>query len=314
MIYIIIMHEKNIKKLDLNLLVALKALLEERHISRAAQKIDLSQPAMSRALERLRLVLDDALLVKSRRGYDLTPRANNIYPLLKNILLEVQQIITPAEFHPETTQAEIVIATRDYESTIILPTLLSVISQAAPFLKFRIIPLIGDPVSLLDNQEADLILSGTDHTASTICRNHLLTDNFTCLVAANNPLTQKQLTLKKFVNLKHCLVTITGSGPSPVDELLAERQLTRNLVVKVPHFLSAVYLVSASDLIITLPTQLALLMSQNKQIKLLRPPLSIPTFSIYMYWHIRNQNNPVHQWVRKMARKYRLTTTTECTP
>jgi DNA-binding transcriptional LysR family regulator len=99
------------------------------------------------------------------------------------------------------------------------------------------------------------------------------------------------------------MVSITGFGPGLVDNVLAQNGLTRKIKVKVPHFLAASFIVASTDLVVTLPRKVGLLLSQQKKIILLEPPLKIPSFSIYLYWHIRNKNNPTHTWVRKIIRE-----------
>ena len=98
--------------------------------------------------------------------------------------------------------------------------------------------------------------------------------------------------------MKHCLITILGAGPGYVDELLAEQGLQREIAIHIPHFLAASYIVADSNFIVTLPRRLVLLLSDNKRISIAEPPFKIPYFPIHLYWHSRNQNNPMHQWVR----------------
>lgn len=291
----------NIKSLDLNLLVTLKALLEEKHISRAATRIGLSQPAMSRALARLRHAFNDPLLVKSTGGLDLSARATDLYQPLLNVLADINQLITPPSSHPSTMQGEIVIATRDNEMVSILPQVINCISKDAPGLTLRIVPLIGDDLSPLEHNKVDFIMTGTDSKSATLCRSTLYKEDFVCLVAENNPVVQN-FTLEKFVKMKHCMVTITGFGPGFVDTILAQKGLKRKITITVPHFLAASYIVASTDLVVTLPRKVGLLLSQQKNITLLEPPIKITSFSIYLYWHIRNKNNPTHTWLRKIIR------------
>lgn len=296
------MRETNLRSLDLNLLVALKALLDEKHVTRAAKRVGLSQPAMSRALGRLRQILKDPLLVKHTSGLCLTTRAQNLYQPLQNIFIEINHVLSPPSFNPAEMQGEIVISTRDYETVTFLPPLINFLSKEAPGLKLHVIPLVGDDLISLDNHEVDIIIAGTESKSATLSRHTLFKENFVCLVSGDNPITQKKFTLDKFIAMKHCLVTISGLGPGLVDSILAEQGLAREVVIRVPHFLAASYIVADSDLIVTLPRRIGLLLSQNIKIKLLEPPIKIPDFSIFLYWHIRNQNNPMHKWMRNTIR------------
>ncbi len=296
------MHETNLRSIDLNLLTALKALLDEKHVTRAAHKINLSQPAMSRALARLRQLLKDPLLVKGKNGLDLSSRAQLLYNPLQNILKEIHCIISPPTNDPLLMKDEITIATRDYEMVAVLPKIIQYISKHAPGLTLRIVHLTGDNLSLLEENKVDFILSGTDNQSATLYRHQLFQEDFVCLVSAKNSFLKKDFTLKKFLQMKHCLVTINGFGPGIVDTILSEKGLKREIIIRVPHFLAAAYIVADSDLIVTLPRHAGLLVSQHNKLRLLEPPLKIPSFSIYLYWHARNQNNPVHQWLRKSTK------------
>lgn len=296
------MHKTNLKSLDLNLLVVLKALLDEKHVTRAAERVGLSQPAMSRALGRLRVMFRDPLLVKSAKGLCLTAKAEELYQPLKNILMDVTQLVSPTTFEPAVIQKEIVIATRDYEATVILPHIINKVSNEAPNLSFKIIPLIGDDLSPLENQEIDFVISGSENQSTTLLRSLLYKDRFTCLVSANNKIILEKLTLSKYLSMKHCLVTIRNMGHGPVDRTLQMKNLKRNIYLRITHFLAASDIVASSDMIITLPHRLGQHLVQQKRHVMLDPPLKLPEIPIYLYWHLRNQHNPLNQWLRTIIR------------
>ncbi len=298
------MRIMNIKNLDLNLLVALNALLEEKHVSRAAERIHLSQPATSRALARLRDMFQDPLLVKGKNGMILTTRALELYAPLQNILREVTNIIAPQTTKPADMQGEIVIATRDYELATILPSVISQITTLAPLLKLTIVQINSDDFAPLENHQVDFVLSGTEKSSSTLHRRTLINEGFACLTAKKNTLTGNKLTLNRFLAMKHCLITTSNVGMGAVDSLLAQKNLKRNVVVRMPHFLAAAEVIAHSDLIITLPRSLAVKLAREKNLKLHEPPLTIPKFPIYLYWHTRNQTNTIHQFIRDMIRRH----------
>lgn len=296
------MRETHIRNLDLNLLVALNALLEEKHVSRAADRINLSQPATSRALARLREMFKDPLLVKGKSGMTLTARAEELYEPLQSILREVGQMVSPVTTEPAAMQGEIVIATRDYELATILPPAISKITALAPNLKISIVPIIGDDFSPLENHHVDFILAGTEKSSAALHRSTICDESFVCLTARNNRLVGKRLTLATFLKMKHCLITTSNVGTGIVDSLLAAKNVKRNVVLRIPHFLAAASVVAHTDLIITLPRSLAEKLAKEQGLKLHEPPLKIPKFPLYLYWHARNQTNPVHQFVRKIIK------------
>jgi len=295
------MRETNLKKLDLNLLVALNALLEECHVSRAANRINLSQPAMSRALARLRIMFKDPLLIKGSTGMMLTVRAQDLYQPLQSILRDITHIVAPPTFDPKTMHGEIVIAARDYELATILPKVITKVTTLAPHLKLSVLQLFGDNLSLLEHQ-ADFALAGTESKSATLHRTTLFEEKFSCIQSRKNSTIHQKMNLKKYLQMKHCLVTISSFGLSIVDQILAQKKLKRNVVIRVPHFLAVSHIVAHSDLVATLPHRLCELISQQENIVLLDPPLKIPTFPIYLYWHVRNQENPMHKWFRELIK------------
>ncbi len=296
------MHETNLRSIDLNLLVALHALLEEKHVTRAAERISLSQPAMSRALTRLRETFQDPLLVKGARGMVLTARAIDLYHPLQNILREISNIVSTPSIDPATMQGEIVIATRDYELAAVLPKVIGQATLDAPHLKLSIVPLSGDDLGPLEHHNVDFVLAGTDKTTSTLHRYTLYEEDFVCLISRNNPVMHRKMDLETYVSMKHCLVTIKNFGLGYVDTLLAKRNLKRNVVVRIPHFLAASHIIADSELVVTLPRRLGELLSINEKIVLVAPQFNIPRFPVFLYWHARNQNNPIHKWLRMIIR------------
>ena len=292
------MREVNLSSLDLNLLVVLKALLDERHVTRAAEKIGLSQPAMSRALGRLRVMFKDQLLVKGASGMSLTARASELYQPLQKILSDVNQIMTAPTFEPAEMTGEIVIATRDYEMAAILPEAIRAITDEAPGLTIRIVPMTRDDLIPLEHHEVDFVIAGTDRDSSTLVRKTLVTDNFVCVVSAGQSLAKKKLTLETYLAGRHCLISFTEFRSSIIDSSLAQMGHERKAIVRVPQFLAAAHIVAGTDLILTIPKKLGKLFVESQQFVPLDLPFEVPSFSIYIYWHIRNENNPMHSWVR----------------
>jgi DNA-binding transcriptional LysR family regulator len=297
------MHKVNIKSLDLNLLVALSALLEEKHVSRAALRANLSQPAMSRVLGRLRVMFADPLLVKGTRGMVLTARAITLNEPLQIILRDIENLVKPPAINPQEMQGEIVIACRDYELVTIMPQAINIISQQAPLLSIRIVQLIGDDLSLLEQHKVDFVLAGTNSSSATLHRHTLFNDSFVCALASNNPYAKQPLTLERYIQMKHCLVTISNVGMGIVDEILEKKNMQRNITVFVPYFLGALSVIEYSDLIITLPKRVGEWFANHGKIVLLEPPLTICSFAIHLYWHQRNHQNPIHQWVKEVIKK-----------
>lgn len=293
------MRDVHLSSLDLNLLVALKALLDERNVTRAADSVGLSQPAMSRALQRLRVMFKDPLLVKGAGGMTLTARALSLSVPLQNILTDITRIVAEPALEPSQMRGEIVLATRDYEMAAILPEVFRKVLNTAPGLDLRVQPLIGDDLSPLERNEVDFVIAGTDHNSASLRRKTVLKDNFVCVLSAKNPAAKKKLTLEKYLSMRHCVTMITDYRTGIVDKHLADLGQSRNAVVKVPYFMFAASPILAnSDLIATIPRRLGALLAERKDLVLVDLPFKVRDFTIYLYWHVRNQNNPMNIWLR----------------
>ena len=232
----------------------------------------------------------------------LTSKAKQLYQPLKTILFDITQLVSPTTFEPSLIQKEIVIATRDYESTVILPEIIKAVSKEAPNISFRIIPLAGDDLTPLEHQEIDFVIAGSESQSTTLFRYTLFKDKFTCLVSPENKILNEKLTLSKYLAMKHCLVTIRNTGHGVVDGILQRKKMKRNIHVRMPHFLAAANAVACSDMIITLPYRLGAHLCQQKRHVIVEPPLKLPDIPIYLYWHLGNQNNLLNQWLRKIIR------------
>lgn len=295
------MREMNLRTIDLNLLIALKALLEEQHVTRAANRIHLSQPAMSRSLQKLRRIFNDPLLVRSKNGLCLTSRAQGLQSQLQGILNDIQDMIVQPSQNPALMKGEMTIATRDYEIATVLPKVIQEVTRHAPHLKISIITLTNENFDRLETQEVDFIITASESDSATLHRKKLFEDDFVCLLSADNPIEQHELTLEKFIELNHGMISISGFGPGIVDLELAKHKLQREVMLRTSHFLCIPYLIVNTNLIITLPRKLGELLSQQANIKLLEAPFPIEPFPVYLYWHIKNHNNPIHQWIRNIA-------------
>ena len=295
------MHKMDIRKFDLNTLAALDVLLREKHITRAAQIVGISQPAMSRTLAKLRQQLDDELLVRTDTGLALTPRAESLVTPLQKILGDIGAFIDPPKFDPQLLNGAIDIATVDMEMTLILPKLVAQVKKQAPGLNLRILDFIGGDFSVLDNAQADFVISALGSAGIRYHRRLLFSDPH--VVVLNKRLWKslgQTLTLKNFTEMEHGLVSIEGHGEGHVDRSLGRLGLQRRVSLHIPHFFLVPKICMASDLIFTVPGKIAKTFRQEKGIVVTRPPLDLNDANFYTYWHSRNHKNPLHVWFRKM--------------
>lgn len=292
------MHEIDLRGLDLNLLLALHALLAERHVTRAAQRIGLSQSAMSHALSRLRDLFADPLLVRSSQGMVLTPRAENLTAPLRQTLLGIEQMLRPPVFEPKIAQGTIRLVTSDYATTVILPSVLKRLSVEAPDLKLECHHWSNNTLSELKAGSFDLALGGQNPPeASEFNCQKLFVEDFALVVRADHPLTSSELTLDSYIAWPHALISVTD-GRGYVDRVLAQQGVKRRIRLKLPHFLAAPLIVAQTELVLTLPRRLATLFASFADLQVLEPPIQLEEFDYILLWHSRQDSDPLHFWLR----------------
>lgn len=304
------MHKMNLLKLDLNLLLVLRALLEELNVTNAGEKVGLSQSATSHALGRLRQVFNDPLLVRSPKGMIPTPHAIELLEPLNKILLDIEQLIQPNVFEPKTAQGTIKFAASEYGTTLILPAVLNQIAQQAPLLNVECDHWRADILDSLRNRVVDLGLGVINIPETNEFRvQKLLVEDFVSVVRANHPITKKELTVESYVACSHILITITTSSisaipnspTSHVDTVLSKLGVKRRVMLKLPHFLSAPLIVQETDLIITMPRRIAMLFAKYNNLAILEPPIELGQYNYIQIWHESCHYDPRHIWLRELV-------------
>ena len=298
MIIILIMHQVNLRGLDLNLLTVLAALLEERHVTRAAERLGMSQPAVSRALARLRAMFHDELLVDGAGGYRLSVRAEAIAPALRSTLAGIGDMLDARAFDPASATGRIRLATPDLYAAVMTPPLLEIVGREAPGLDLEIIAPSPTAIDRLDGDGIDAILGVIDEAPAGIKRRRLFSDGYVSLLRKGHPAAGGALALEDFLALGHIAISVTGAGATPIDSVLAQQGHQRRVVVLVPNFLAAVEIAARSDLVMTLPESLARNAAGMDRFVLKAPPVDPGRFTLSMAWHARNQSAPAHVWLR----------------
>lgn len=287
----------------MNLLVVLQVLLELQHVSRAALRLGMSQPAVSRALQRLRVTLDDPLLVRSGTRYALTPRAELIKGQLDKSLGELHQIIQPQQFIPEEADGLLKFTGLDLEMGLFIPAIVSQLRTAAPKLRVEVVPQFEDHFQLLRQGDVHFSFTGLepDTGQDQFYRQPICRSPDICLMDRNNPLAKGDISLKQYAAAAHGLVSITGRGPGKMDRLLAEKGLQRKVMLRISSFMSVAEYCRNSDLIFTLPAQMANHLAQDPQLVVRPLPELIVTDEVefFVYWHARFHHDPMCSWVRQ---------------
>ena len=294
------MHDPLLSSIDLNLLVVLRALLQERHVTRAASQVGLSQSATSHALSRLRELCKDPLLVRRGRKLELTPRALRLLPSLERGLSELRSVVTAEPpFEPKTTRKLFTLGMADYAQGVLLTPLLSELEQRAPNVDLSAVTF-PNLAELLDAGAVDLAVVVTGSMPATFSSQKLFSDRFMSMVRSGHPSVKRKLTLDGYLALRHVLVAPGGAPGSIVDTELERRGLKRRVALVVSSFLVAPIVVSETDFISTAPERLARRMAERFALRLIEPPLRLPRFAFSLAWHPRLDHDSAHQWLRSV--------------
>jgi DNA-binding transcriptional LysR family regulator len=301
-----------VNRIDLNLLVYLDALLRERNVTQAANHLNLSQPAMSNGLRRLRELFNDPLLVRTSEGMTPTERALELEPLVREVLSKIDQAVQPrGDFEPESAQRVFRIMASDYAESTLLPSVLGKLRTLAPGLTLDI--MTPSDVSFLDVErgKVDMVINRFDSMPQSFHQIHLWNDSFSCVLSPQNPVLE-DFTLENYLKANHVWVSKTGMGvgvgvdPSDVQRLgwvdVALNKLGKKRQIRVftRHYQAAMTLAEQNDLIVTLPTRAAQLKLNNPRVVLRDPPLDIPPLELKMAWSPLLQHNPGNKWLRKL--------------
>lgn len=290
---------------DLNLLAAFDALMQERNVTRAAARMQVSQPAMSAALGRLRTLFGDRLFQRSAAGLLPTPRANELARPISLALQQIGTLLGPAQhFDPATATSTLRIGVSDYPGFVLLPTLLGVLLRQAPGIDVDVHAFSArdEAVALLDAGKIDLAI-GVAPTLqeSRIMSRCILQDEFVTLVRRDAKAARRILDLDAYLAMRHILVSPEGSRYGLVDQVLADHGLRRSVQVTLPQMSTVPALLQQTDLAATLLRRVALHSAQAGDVMMFPPPVPLPRISFHMIWHRRNDDNAAQRWLRNVV-------------
>lgn len=285
---------------DANLVVPLRALLEHRHVTRAARSVGLSQSSMSHALARLRAHFGDPLLVAAGRELVLSERARELREHVEQAVAQLERVFAPpAAFDARSAQRSFRIAATDNLELYVLPGLLASLRKQAPGIDLRVRALPEDWAQALARGEIDLKLGRKSKISGALAQQQLSEERFTCVVRRGHPVRDKP-TLREWAALDHVLVTPRpgADATSVVDALLAEHGLARRIVLAVPHFMVAPHVVASTDLVLTAPERLLAPFLRSLKLRAIQPPLRLPRYALSQVWAVRAHDDEAHRWLR----------------
>ncbi len=296
-------HYVHIRNVDLNLIIPLHALLEERNVTRAAKRVNLSQPAMSHALERLRETFSDALLIRDgHRDYLLTARGKELLQELELMLPRLERLLTGQAFSPRDATGRIRAVMTDYATAVILPRIVGPVSAAAPGVQIHV-------STWEEYSYADLLAGRVDLVFSALAPPHplhtevLFREHFVCLVAENHPHKGKAFSLSQYLRHRHVMIEMDPNQQTLVDRPLAEIGKMREIGLIVPYFLAGVMALRDTELILTVPSRVAPQFLGRYPFRQVTAPSEIPRFQYLMAWHPRLENEDLHKWFREILRQ-----------
>jgi len=290
--------------LDLNLLVPLRTLLNERHVTRAAEELGISQPAISASLARLRTLFGDQLLVRGPKGLTLTSRGEALRDRLDELVAIVEQMTAlPAEFVPGTSRRSFTLIGTDFIESTLLPSLMAVLAAEAP--NIQIVFRGPDPKNIeasLAEGTLDLAIGYLPDVAQSLVKATLFEEPFVCIARSGHPALTDGLSLNHYVELPHVQALMRDGTmyADAIDIALATSGLARRIALWEPSFLAIPQVVARTDLISTLPRRIANEAVRCLPIVVHDLPVSLPKADFAMYWHQRSRDDAGHRWLRQM--------------
>ena len=288
-----------LRRIDLNLLVTLQALLEEQNVTRAAGRLHLAQPTVSIQLARLRDLFDDPLLLPGSRGMRCTARAEALREPLADALDAIRRTVAPVQaFDPASAQQTWRIMASDFgESTVVLPALPG-IRDAAPGTRLAVVSLApAQMVAQGERGEIDLAIHIASEAPPSLHQRPLFQERYVLAGRRDHPKLKRRPTLKQFCALQHAIVSPDGGGfHGNTDSALAHVGARREVVLSVPHFLFLRSALLRTDLVAMMPSRLV---EADPALKAVEAPIDVPGFEMMLFWHERVHRDPAHRWLRE---------------
>lgn len=298
----------NFRTLDLNLLRVFDVVMAERNLTRAAERLSITQPAVSNALKRLRDSVGEDLLTRAPSGVKPTPRAEALWPEVRAALDHLRAALAPGEFDPKTDATSFRIAMADSTAALFMPPLVSQIERSQALANLRVLPLTTrDPSAILERGDADLAIGYFPETVAgllgqgseALLRHARLHDSeYVCVMRRGHPLAERELTLDDYCAAHHLLVSFSGRAHGLVDQALTALNRKRRIVLTVNQYFTAGRVVAHSNLLTVLPAYFVDATGCGEQLVTRPLPFHLDGLHVAMLWHVRHDRSSAHQWLR----------------
>lgn len=287
---------------DLNLLPIFIALMEERSVTRAAERLGMTQPALSNALSRLRAMLQDPLFIRERYGIQPTPIALELAPVVAEALARLDDaVLGQQDFDPATAERLLTIAPNGYVEFVLVPAMVARLHAVAPGITLRLTPYGSDLVEtgVVSGTTALVIGRITDPPDNLVVQ-HLMDEGLACVVRVDHPEIGDTISREQFERLRHVNVLPPGRLRAGLFQALERQGIKRQVAMSVTHFLAVPDIVAVTDCCATLPKLICRRLSEDPRLKVLSAPVDLGTFPVEMAWHVRYRQDPAHRWLRSL--------------
>jgi DNA-binding transcriptional LysR family regulator len=292
----------DLEKIDLNLLVVFRQLLAERNVSRAAQALGLSQPAVSNALARLRKLLGDELFLRTPAGMVPTPFAEELAESVTQALQMIHAALNQrSAFDPAHSERSFVVSMTDIGEIYFLPALMDLLRKCAPGVSLVTHRNTGNLRDEMEAGKVDLAIGLIPGLKGGFFQRRLFTQRYVCLMRKGHRLERRKISLAEFSEAEHLVVVSAGTGHGKVDEILQRKGIARRVALTVPHFVAVGHILQATELLSTVPERLAERMVKPFQLVAVPHPVELPQVAINVFWHARNHREPGNQWLRGLV-------------
>ena len=284
---------------DLRLLQVFDAIHKTRSVSRAAELLELGQPAVSISLGKLRDHYRDPLFVRTSNGMEPTPLAEELVRPVRDALDALETALGHrAEFDPATSERRFRLCMTDITHLVLLPRLWAQLRSAAPGVRIEIFPLSPDTGRQLEAGDADLAVGFIPDLEAGFYQQALFRQQYVCLASADHPRIRGGLTREQFEAEDHAVFSTSGTGHQVIDEEIARQGIRRRIVLNIPNFLGAAFVVEHTDLLMTVPRRLGELLRGRGEFSIFPVPFPLPAFTIKQHWHARFHHDPGNRWLR----------------
>lgn len=289
-------------KYDLNLLPVLLVMMEERNVTRAAERLGITQPALSNALNRLRETLNDPLFIRERYGMRPTPKAEQLAQVVGAALSSIDKVILgQQDFDPLHATRLFTLAPNSYVEFIMMPAIVSRLRSCAPGIRLRLTPFGNDVTETgVISGNTDMVLGRIVEPPDNLVVQHLMNEGLACVIRADHPLVGENLSAEQYEQLKHVNVLPPGRMRAGLYQALEQRGLRRQVAVSVTHFLAVPEMIAVTDYCATLPRLICQHLSRDQRLRIIPAPVDLGTFPVEMGWHARYRDDPAHRWFRTL--------------